>query len=418
MPELLVYARALLLGLALAEVFRLSFYLGERFAPSLAGADGRVVGFAGAACLAILATYILKRGGFAASIQLARSLRVDLLLTAALGAWANNIAAPLVGSIHAAFKSASPHWAPMVLAALLIILAATLARATRRAKGGADAQPHFMSDVEITEAGEDTLAVEAQAEAFAETVIACAAQPGMVFGVDGPWGAGKTSFVNLAHRHWSAKAAESLIVVRFEPLRYATDPDLTDRLISELTSAIQREAFAPELKPAASRYSRMLKGKAEFTFLGFKLSLEPSSETLDELLATIDELLERIGRRVIIVVDDLDRLEPSAVNGVLFTVRRALRLSRVIYVLCYDTEVLAGGKAEPDLARQFLEKFVTAKLNLLVDASALSAFLRKDWKRDEGNLNRSPQARCSSSPPCSRSSRAFLMGRRQPATCL
>ncbi|WP_454737191.1 hypothetical protein [Cupriavidus necator] len=43
-----------------------------------------------------------------------------------------------------------------------------------------------------------------------------------------------------------------------------------------MSAAIQRKVFAPEFRQAASRYSRLIKGKADVSFLGFKLSLEPS----------------------------------------------------------------------------------------------------------------------------------------------
>ncbi|MEX8195429.1 P-loop NTPase fold protein [Comamonas guangdongensis] len=171
-------------------------------------------------------------------------------------------------------------------------------------------------------------------------------------------GGGKTSFINLAERYWE-RAADKVIVCRFEPLRYASEPDLADRLIRDLSAAIQNKVFAPEFRPAASRYSRLIKGKADVSFLGFKLSLEPSQETVDELLDDIDEVLRRIGRRVIVVVDDLDRLDAKTVNNVLFATRRTFKLSQATYVLCYDTEVLAGGKEDGSRARAFLEKFVT-----------------------------------------------------------
>ena len=139
---------------------------------------------------------------------------------------------------------------------------------------------------------------------------------------------------------------DRVIVCRFEPLRYASEPDLADRLIRDLTAAIQSKVFAPEFRPAASRYSRLIKGKADVSFLGFKLSMEPSQETVDELLDDIDEVLRRIGRRVIIVIDDLDRLDAKTTNNVLFATRRTFKLSQATYVLCYDTEVLAVVGAE------------------------------------------------------------------------
>jgi hypothetical protein len=248
---------------------------------------------------------------------------------------------------------------------------------------------YFIADEEIRDEGEDLLASETQAKSFAETVLASSAHSGLVFGVDGPWGVGKTSFINLAERYW-ADAVDKVIVCRFEPLRYASEPDLTERLIRDLSAAIQRKVFAPEFQPAASRYSRLIKGKADVSFLGFKLSLEPSQETVDELLDDIDEVLRRIDRRVIIVIDDLDRLDAKTANNVLFATRRTFKLSQATYVVCYDTEILAKSKEEDSKAREFLEKFVTVKLSLFVDSSSIRDFLKRDWQSAESQLGAIP----------------------------
>ena len=219
--------------------------------------------------------------------------------------------------------------------------------------------------------------------------MASNAHLGLVFGIDGPWGVGKTSFINLAARHWE-KHPKEFIVCRFEPLRFASEPDLTDRLIKELSATIQREAYAPEFRPVANRYSRLIKGKADISFLGFKLAVEPSQETLDELLDDIDDVLRRIGKRVIIVIDDLDRLDAKTANSVLFATRRTFRLSQATFILCYDTEILAGIQEETSRAREFLEKFVTVKLSLFVDTSSIRNFLTRDWHNEEQKLTSVP----------------------------
>jgi len=383
MPELLVYARALLIGFIGAEICRLSFYLGERFAPQISEVDPRMTVLVVTACLILCAVYFAKRDGISAARRFRRSHRVDLFLALVLGVCANFVAAPLADKTHGSFQAASPWWAPTILGLLLLLLASPIVRAWFSPKETAS-QLYFLADDEIDDQGEDVLAIKGHAKSFAETVLASSSHPGLVFGLDGPWGTGKTSFINLAEKYWEKDPG--VIVFRFEPLRYAADPDLADRLIGDLSTVIQKEVFAPEFRPVASRYSRMLKGKTDLSFLGFKLSLEPSSETADELLEEIDEVLKRINRRVIVVVDDLDRLEPKSVNNVLFTARRTFRLSRASYILCYDTEVLAGGKDEGERAREFLEKFVTIKLSLFVDSTSLRDFLRRDWHSAENKL--------------------------------
>lgn len=386
MPELPVFARSLATGFIGAEVWRITFYLGGNFAPTLSEwAKAGVILLGLLLCL----TYAVKRGAHVAAARVGRSFRLDLMVAVGIGIWTNELASPWLAKAHTALKNADPHWAPAVFLLLCAVLFSPLFQQYWPRRKRTIPQLYFIADEEIGDEKEDLLASEAQAKSFAETVLASGAHPGLVFGIDGPWGIGKTSFINLAERYWEG-AEDRVIVCRFEPLRYASEPDLADRLIRDLSAAIQRKVFAPEFRPAASRYSRLIKGKADVSFLGFKLSLEPSQETVDELLDDIDEVLRRIGRRVIIVIDDLDRLDAKTTNNVLFATRRTFKLSQATYVLCYDTEILAGGKEEGSRAREFLEKFVTVKLSLFIDSSSIRDFLRRDWQRAENQLGSIP----------------------------
>jgi len=322
-------------------------------------------------------------------MHMVKSLRVDLLFALGIGVWINLCTAPLLGKVHAALQAADPKITPPIFCLLCLLVIAPLFQQYWPRRKKTAPQLYFIADEEISDEENDLLENKTQVKSFAETVLASGAHPGLIFGVDGPWGIGKTSFINLAERYWS-EDPQKPIVCRFEPLRYSSEPDIADRLIKDLSSAIQREVFAPEFRPAASRYSRLIKGKAEISFLGFKLALEPSQETVDDLLDDIDEVLKRIGRRVIIVVDDLDRLDAKTTNSILFATRRTFRLSQATYVLCYDTEILVGSHEEGVKAREFLEKFVTVKLNLFVDSSSISSFLRHHFMSDNLKLGAIP----------------------------
>lgn len=389
MAELLIFVRSLATGFLVAEIGRIAFYLGISFVPASSGVPiwARAgVMIAGAALCSI---YAAKRGAFATAGRMARSMRVDLLAATGIGIWANGLASPWLANAHIALKTADPQWMPMIFFLLCAILLSPLVQLYLPRSKKAVPQLYFIADEEIENERDDLLASKTQAKAFAETVLESSAYPGLVFGVDGPWGVGKTSFINMAERYW-ALAKDRVIVCRFEPLRYASESDLADRMIRDLSNAIQRQVFAPEFRPAASRYSRLIKGKADVSFLGFKLSLEPGQETVEELLDDIDEVLKRIDRRVIVVIDDLDRLDVKTTNSILFATRRTFKLSQATYVLCYDTEILAGSKEDDTRAREFLEKFVTVKLSLFVDSSRIRDFLRRDWQREENRLGSIP----------------------------
>lgn len=333
MPELLVFARLFVGGFVLAETGRAAFYIGAAYSAVITETTPCAISALVIVGLILCITYAVKRGAHIAALQMGRSLRIDLLVSAGVGVWVNMLVSPLLLELHTVIKSADPYWAPAVLLLLCVVVLSPIVQSYLSKTKRPSSQRYFIADDEIDDGRDDLLANDEQARSFADAVLAGGAHPGIVFGVDGPWGVGKTSFVNLAERHWE-RVDDTVIVFRFEPLRYASEPDLADRLIRDLSAAIQRKVFAPEFRPAVSRYSRLIKGKADVSFLGFKLSLEPSQDTIDELLDDIDDVLRRIDRRVIVVIDDLDRLDPKTVNNVLFATRRTFKLKQANYVLC------------------------------------------------------------------------------------
>ncbi|MGE0350884.1 P-loop NTPase fold protein [Hydrogenophaga sp.] len=381
MPELLVYGRMVISGFLLAEGFRLAFLASSAFGYWISDAlPLPIVCAALLFCFAIPVVYGWKRQAIAQLRRMIASWRIDLLASVALGIWADFLVAPKLAKVHAAISRQDMGWAPLVLGMLIVVLLASVTRDFIARRSKPLGQVHFLPDDEIGDEREDALGIAEQAKGFAQTVLAAGAQTGLVFGIDAPWGTGKTSFLNIAVREWAK--SEFTVVVNFQTLRYASEPDLSDRFIREMCTAIQKQAFAPEFAPAADRYSRILKGKTDVSFLGFRLSLEPSAETIDELLEDVDAVLKQSRRRLIVIIEDLDRLEPRLVNNVLFTVRRTFRLSQAAYILCYDTEMLVAGREEGWRARDFLEKFIAVKQSLFVDGEVLRKFLLTDWKKD------------------------------------
>ncbi|GEQ75949.1 hypothetical protein CTTA_2954 [Comamonas testosteroni] len=382
MPELQVFVRSLIVGFAIAEVLRIAFYLGTSFEQSFSEIPPWLL-VVGSLSAPICLAYFTLRGGFNKIKNMYSSRRIELLIALAIGIWGNYLLSTKLEKFHKIFQDANPQWAPVAFIFLCTIFLSPIIQFIFKSPKKSS-QLYFIVDDEAKSESEDVLDNKQQAKSFAETVLASGSHSGLVFGVDGPWGVGKTSFINFAEQYWTDN--DQVIVCRFEPLRYASEPDLTGRLIRDLSASIQKSVFAPEFRSTASRYSRLIRGKADFSFFGFKLSLDPSLETFDDLLEDINDVLIRIDRRVIIVIDDLDRLDAKSINNVLFATRRTFRLSQATYILCYDTEVLAVGKGDDSSAREFLEKFVTVKLSLFVDSSSLISFLRRDWQVSENHL--------------------------------
>lgn len=136
-----------------------------------------------------------------------------MLAALVLGFWANIAAAPLSEKLHEHFQDANPLWAPITLGFLVVLLASPLLRAMLHPKQ-VEPQLHFLPDDEISDASEDVLAIESQARSFAEAVLASGAQPGLIFGVDGPWGYRQDELHQLGTTLLGARAGHHRLSLR------------------------------------------------------------------------------------------------------------------------------------------------------------------------------------------------------------
>jgi len=126
MPEILVFAKMFAVGLVGAEVFRVAFYLGANFAKELQEVALWLIVVMVLAGLALCLVYAVKRNAHLIAARIGRSYRVDLLVTVGIGVWSNELASPWLAKVHAAFKSADPHWAPATFILLCFVLLSPL----------------------------------------------------------------------------------------------------------------------------------------------------------------------------------------------------------------------------------------------------------------------------------------------------
>lgn len=241
----------------------------------------------------------------------------------------------------------------------------------------------FLSDDPIKDSAEDLLNFQSQAYSFAELVRDNGSPKSMIFGLDAPWGSGKTTFINFCEEKWKK---EDVIVFKFEPLQYVDRKKLLDNLLHGIATEIGKRYYVPELQTIVSKYAKFFDGMSMSIALGpASISLSRSEKDFDA--STKEELnscLARLGKKIVVVIDDLDRLEYSEIENILFGIKAALDLEYVSYILCYSTENLERMKSEElkeshasdNKIREFLEKFVQIKKTIIVDKDNLLSFVQ------------------------------------------
>ena len=259
----------------------------------------------------------------------------------------------------------------------------------------------------------DLLAFGAVAETAVEAVLDDKLDP-IALGISGPWGSGKSTILKLINAELDsrgvANADEQILVVETDPWRYDPDVGAKATLILEvlnaLTVELEKHDGVPEevegaLKKLAKRVNWVkalkLAARSSITLqlpgIDDLSSLvndgdvdgDPEPRNLDEFRQDFAELLacEQLShvRRVVVLVDDLDRCLPDTVVDTLETMRLFLSVPKMSFVIAADEDRVAdalrdrypagnGSAGEEEPARLYLHKIVQTTLRL----PALSRF--------------------------------------------
>jgi hypothetical protein len=201
-----------------------------------------------------------------------------------------------------------------------------------------------------------------------------------VFALVGAWGSGKSSVLRLLQNQL-ATAAPSWQVVDFNPWSYADETALQLGFFRELRSVLPSAGRAAGARQALGRLSTSIApiggvvgafagvdGESLLSNMG-KL-LEGDGSTSKAYSAAV-EALQESPYPILMVMDDLDRLDPSELMRVAKLVRLVGRLPNVFYLLSYDEATLLDVLTRTSLvgnresrAKDYLEKIVQVRFDL------------------------------------------------------
>lgn len=193
-----------------------------------------------------------------------------------------------------------------------------------------------------------------------------------VFGIVGPWGGGKTSILNLVRSELmnelpATGATGTISVADFNPWAMNDSTGLLIEFYDTLLGSSE-SLRTPSNRESVGQLLRKcipMVGAVPVVGQGISKTLENflGGRNWSAEFARIDEIISEARVRILVVVDDVDRLDSDELRTLVKTIRMLGRFRNVHYLLAYDqdalTEVLKtsiGGDRER--ARAFLEKIV------------------------------------------------------------
>lgn len=264
---------------------------------------------------------------------------------------------------------------------------------------------------------EDELGFGPTADLLAEALAVGSSSDGLVVGVTGRWGSGKSSLINLTQAALRRRAdGDRPHVIEFKPWLVGERDALLQAMFAELVAGIdhmeleagnatgvtirkaQRAATAlREFAGLLGGAGKVVKaGSAGIPIVGSLIGIaedffqSAGKDKPKSLAASKNKVCKRLGgldRALVVVIDDLDRLEPSEIVEVLRLVRSVADFPRITYVLSYDQDIVSHAveaAAQVSDGQAYIEKIV----QITVPVPHPEAFdLRRWFERELKGMN-------------------------------
>ena len=235
----------------------------------------------------------------------------------------------------------------------------------------------LLPDEPITSLSQDRLDRSSFAKHLAEVLLSYDSTSSLVIALYGPWGVGKSSLLKLIDLHmqtiskegdvpvivrfnpWNFSSIDQLITMFFKELRWALGQEGESAIVGKISVALETISYllSPgSLSPVGGQYismgSRFLKVISQI--------VKPKQETVEEIKKKLNRFMGEYGRRVIVFIDDIDRLENENMRLLFRLIRLNGDFNNTTYVLALDrnnTERILND-IQGDSGRKYLEKIV------------------------------------------------------------
>lgn len=207
---------------------------------------------------------------------------------------------------------------------------------------------------------------------------------GLVIGLFGEWGTGKTSVVNMVEQGINELSEENEnkpLIVRFSPWNYTDKNNLISLFFKDLRIQIYNKSgksYYEKIGDALEKYSEALDLLNYVPFGGsgvvhtIKVILKiitkkvSKKSDLNKTKNDLEKALRDEDKKIIVVIDDIDRLTNQQIRDIFQLVKQVADFPNVIYLLVMDRTVVERAlNAVHDInGSAYLEKIIQVPIDL------------------------------------------------------
>jgi len=253
---------------------------------------------------------------------------------------------------------------------------------------------HEIPDLRTTGAAEDIKDDRLERKHFvknlAQAIRRYRGGKSLTVGLHGPWGSGKSTLLNFVAQELKTDKS-NIVVGRFNPWNFSDNDRLLSSFFRFFSGLLKHGEDAKKLKTAAS----WIDGLAELAepagniadLLSLPIGLIPGGgaaisgakaiskllkeragklSDVEHLKTEISKALRDADRRLVIIMDDLDRLPQHEIRQVFQLIKAGADFDNVVYVVAFERGIVSRAldKFAPGQGERYLEKVINIPFNL------------------------------------------------------
>ena len=260
-----------------------------------------------------------------------------------------------------------------------------------------------LKDIPIEKLEDESLGIQTYAESLHDFILRC--ETPMTVAIQGDWGSGKTSLMQIIksklENNANEKKVETIWFNTWQFSQFGMQDDLAISLLSHFVDAISND----EQKNKAGKILNGLKMAGKFGvkaitdmyYAGtlaekvgevFSDAKDPAKEIKELKVAlenNVNEKLTKDGNdRIVVFIDDLDRLLPEKAVDLLEVFKLFLDIPGCVFILACDYEVVSKGlekkfgiKKEDLKGRSFFDKIIQLPFSMPVSQYDIKCYFEK-----------------------------------------
>ena len=265
---------------------------------------------------------------------------------------------------------------------------------------------NFYTDHPITgdDNNPDLLNREEYARQIGHSIIVAPGSDGLVVSIEGSWGYGKTSVMNLIKKSFRSQEKKTRpIIVDFNPWLIGNAENLAQEFLIQFASEIGIADRGKELKgvakqvlayskiftvlkliPGAGQYAELVEKVFEKVGEAGKNIGELKELNFNEKRKNVLESLKRIKNPIVVFIDDLDRLLPAEVFQMLRVIKAIADFPSTTYILGFESTYIEQALDQHGIKNTslYLDKIVQCRFHLpKINELDLHNIFEKEFER-------------------------------------